>query len=98
MSVKKRRSPLITVLLWLCLIAYVLLLLKVILFKFDHDTIVNILNDTDELAYTRVNVYKIFEKKSLDTDLLMRISVILGTNFFQPYSDEFESSQSAEQG
>ena len=50
MSVKKRRSPLITVLLWLCLIAYVLLLLKVILFKFDHDTIVNILNDTDELA------------------------------------------------
>ena len=56
MSVKKRRSPLITVLLWLCLIAYVLLLLKVILFKFDHDTIVNILNDTDELAYTRVNL------------------------------------------
>lgn len=55
-SVKKRRSPLITVLLWLCLIAYVLLLLKVILFKFDHDTIVNILNDTDELAYTRVNL------------------------------------------
>ncbi len=27
-----------------------------------------------QLAYTRVNVYKIFEKKSLDADLLMRIS------------------------
>ena len=51
-----------------------------------------------QLAYNRVNVYKIFEKKSLDADLLMRISVILGTNFFKPYSDEFESSQSAEQG
>lgn len=43
-------------LLWVCLIGYLLLLLKVILFKFDHDTIVNILNDTDELAYTRVNL------------------------------------------
>lgn len=50
-----------------------------------------------QLAYTRVNVYKIFEKKSLDTDLLMRISVILGTNFFKPYYDEFEDSRSTEQ-
>lgn len=56
MSVKKQRSPVITALLWICLIAYILLVLKVILFKFDHDTIVNILNDTDELAYTRVNL------------------------------------------
>lgn len=58
MSVKRQRerAPLVTALLWLCLIAYLLLLLKVILFKFDHDTIVNILNDTDELAYTRVNL------------------------------------------
>lgn len=53
---KKQRSPLVTVLLWLCLIGYLLLLLKVILFKFDHDTIVNILKDTDELEYTRVNL------------------------------------------
>ena len=58
MSVKRQRerASLVTALLWLCLIAYLLLLLKVILFKFDHDTIVNILNDTDELAYTRVNL------------------------------------------
>lgn len=49
-----------------------------------------------QLAYTRVNVYKIFEKKSLDTDLLMRISVILDTNFFKPYHDEFEDSQTRE--
>lgn len=50
-----------------------------------------------QLAYTRVNVYKIFEKKSLDTDLLMRISVILGTNFFKPYYEEFEKSQGTKQ-
>lgn len=49
-----------------------------------------------QLAYTRVNVYKIFEKKSLDTDLLMRISVILDTNFFKPYHDEFEEVQTRE--
>lgn len=50
-----------------------------------------------QLAYTRVNVYKIFEKKSLDTDLLMRISVILGTNFFKPYYDEFENTSPSKQ-
>ena len=50
-----------------------------------------------QLAYTRVNVYKIFEKKSLDTDLLMRISVILDTNFFKPYYDEFENTSPPKQ-
>ena len=50
-----------------------------------------------QLAYTRVNVYKIFEKKSLDTDLLMRISVILDTNFFKPYYDEFENTSPSKQ-
>lgn len=50
-----------------------------------------------QLAYTRVNVYKIFEKKSLDTDLLMRISVILDTNFFKAYSDEFENTSPSKQ-
>lgn len=56
LSVQKQRPPIVTALLWLCLIGYLLLLLKVILFKFDHNTIVNILNDLDELAYTRVNL------------------------------------------
>ena len=50
-----------------------------------------------QLAYTRVNVYKIFEKKSLDADLLMRISVILDTNFFKAYSDEFENTSPSKQ-
>ncbi len=56
MARKKRRSPAITVFLWICLIAYLLLLLRVILFKFDFNTILDILNDQDELAYTRVNL------------------------------------------
>ncbi len=56
MTVKKRRSPFVTALLWICLVGYILLLLKIILFKFDHNTIINILNDTDELEYTRVNL------------------------------------------
>ena len=29
------------------------------------------------LSYCRTNVYKIYDKKSIDTDLLMRISALL---------------------
>lgn len=35
----------------------------------------------------RSNVYKLFKKKSLDTDLLLRISVVLRTDFFSCYTD-----------
>lgn len=56
LSVKKQRPPAVTALLWVGLIGYLLLLLKVILFKFDPDTIVSILNDRDELPFTRVNL------------------------------------------
>ena len=53
---RKRQPSWTRALLWIALIVYLLVLFKVILFKFDHDTIINILNDTDELAYTRVNL------------------------------------------
>ena len=56
MARKKPRSPAVTLLLWLCLILYLALLLRVILFKFDFNTIIDILNDQDELAFTRVNL------------------------------------------
>lgn len=56
MAGKKQRSPAVTIFLWICLIAYLALLLRVILFKFDFNTILDILNDQDELAYTRVNL------------------------------------------
>ena len=35
----------------------------------------------------RTNVYNIFRRQSLDTELLLRISIILEYNFFQIYSD-----------
>ncbi|MDO5783743.1 MAG: hypothetical protein Q4P20_01620, partial [Eubacteriales bacterium] len=56
MARKKPRSPAVTALLWLCLILYLALLLRVILFKFDFNTIIDILNDKDELEFTRVNL------------------------------------------
>ncbi|MDR0988229.1 MAG: XRE family transcriptional regulator [Prevotellaceae bacterium] len=36
-----------------------------------------------QLCYERGNIYKIFEKPSLDTTLLLRISIILRYNFFE---------------
>ena len=45
-----------------------------------------------ELAYCRTNVYKIYDKKSIDTDLLMRISTLLQYDFFAAYSKELEGS------
>lgn len=41
-----------------------------------------------ELAYSRTNVYKIYDKSSIDTEVLLRISVILEYDFFRLYSDE----------
>ena len=41
-----------------------------------------------KLSYSRTNVYKIYDKKSIDTDLLLRISSILQYDFFGLYSRE----------
>jgi hypothetical protein len=38
-------------------------------------------------------VYKIFRKQSLDTELLLRISLILHHDFFQYYSSSLESER-----
>ena len=40
----------------------------------------------------RTNVYNIFRRQSLDTELLLRISIILEYNFFQIYSDIYNNS------
>lgn len=37
----------------------------------------------------RTNVYHIFKRRSLDTELLLRISHLLQHDFFKYYSDEF---------
>lgn len=39
-----------------------------------------------QLCCTRPNVYKLFQKESLDTHLLWRISMILHCDFFRAYS------------
>lgn len=50
----------------------------------------------DKLSYSRANVYKIFEKKSIDTDLLMRISSILEFDFFKEISETIHCIQSVD--
>ena len=39
----------------------------------------------------RTNVYNIFRRQSLVTELLLRISIILEYNFFQIYSDIYNN-------
>lgn len=41
-----------------------------------------------ELCTDRSNVYKIFRRQSIDTELLLKISIILGHDFFREYSRE----------
>ena len=47
-----------------------------------------------KLACDRTNIYRIFEKQSIDTDQLMRISIILNHNFFDDLSREAEEKMS----
>ena len=41
----------------------------------------------EQLPCSRTNVYKIFRKRSIDTDVLLRISRILDYDFFSLFSD-----------
>lgn len=43
-----------------------------------------------QLSCTRSNIYKIFAKQSIDTDLLLRISNILHHDFFKLYKKEIQ--------
>lgn len=54
----------------------------------QHQTVVWL---SRQLACSRTNVYKIFEKSNLDTALLMRISLVLDYDFFKLFSDEFQN-------
>lgn len=40
----------------------------------------------EHINYSRRNVYSIFKKESIDTDLLVRISEFLEYNFFEEYT------------
>lgn len=48
----------------------------------------------EKLYCDRTNVYSIFKRKSLDTDLLLRISQILNYNFFNIFLSEFNECSS----
>ena len=50
-----------------------------------------------QLACSRTNVYKIFDKSNLDTALLMRISIILNYDFFKLYSEQFQKGECSEE-
>lgn len=39
-----------------------------------------------QLCCDRTNIYKIYNKKSIDTDVLQKISYLLGYNFFDLYN------------
>ena len=45
-----------------------------------------------EIGCTRNHVYKVFNKASLDTDLILAISKAMKFNFFQYYTAEFKKS------
>lgn len=46
-----------------------------------------------KLSCSRTNAYKIFDKPSINTDMLRRISVILDYDFFSLYSDELKERE-----
>lgn len=46
-----------------------------------------------KLCCERSNVYSIFKRSSIDTDMLLRISKILHRNFFKAYVDELLSEK-----
>lgn len=46
-----------------------------------------------KLFCDRTNIYKIFKKQSIDTNLLLRISIVLKYDFFQYYAEEFIHQQ-----
>lgn len=45
-----------------------------------------------KINYSRRNIYSIFEKESIDTSLLGKISEVLGQDFFMHYSNSKKHS------
>ena len=44
----------------------------------------------EQLNFSRRNVYKIYRRSWIQTDLLLKISLILNRNFFLEYTNEYE--------
>ena len=50
----------------------------------------------EQLSCSRTNVYKIFDKYSLDTEMLARISTIIEFDFFSLYSKDVKRKKEKE--
>lgn len=48
-----------------------------------------------KLYCNRQNVYDIFRRTNIDAELLLRISLVLGRNFFDEYVAEYEQGASS---
>ena len=48
---------------------------------------------SEQLGNERNNIYNIFNRPSIDTELLVRISRVLNHNFFQDMAEDFEMEQ-----
>lgn len=46
-----------------------------------------------EMSYSRTNIYKIFDRSSIDTDVLLRVSLVLKRDFFKDYSEELKNKE-----
>jgi transcriptional regulator with XRE-family HTH domain len=51
---------------------------------------IDVADFASKINYTRGNAYKIFNKKSIDTDLLIKISKVLDENLFFHYISKDE--------
>lgn len=51
-----------------------------------------------EIGCSRNHVYKIYNRPSLDADLILKISIALSFNFFQYYSAEVNAAIKARMG
>ena len=51
-----------------------------------------------ELGCHRTNVYNIFEKSSLDTNILRRISIVIQHNFFEYLQDDTQKQIDSHKG
>lgn len=47
----------------------------------------------NQLSCSRTNIYKIYERPSIDTGLLLRISQVLNFDFFALYTDKVDKQE-----
>lgn len=48
-----------------------------------------------KLGCDRSNIYHIFAREHLDSELLLKVSIVLNYNFFESYKEPFEKMKSA---